>query len=131
MTIVIGFVDTPQGRMALQHGLREAEIHGAGVVVVNAALGEASLERGVSDLDELTALIESLRPAGVEIMDVVQPLGPSIADSILEETDRFNASQIVIGLRKRSPVGKLFMGSTAQQVLLQARCPVTAVKAER
>ena len=43
--------------------------------------------------------------------------------------DEVDADMIVIGLRRRTPVGKLIMGSNSQSILLDASCPVLAVKA--
>jgi nucleotide-binding universal stress UspA family protein len=51
-----------------------------------------------------------------------------IADEVLRVAQEVDASVIVIGLRKRSPVGKLLMGSSAQRILLEADRPVLAVK---
>ena len=50
-------------------------------------------------------------------------------DQILDVAQQTNAELIVIGLRRRTPVGKLIMGSQAQMILLEADCPVLAVKA--
>ena len=44
-----------------------------------------------------------------------------------EETD---ADLLVVGGRRRSPTGKAVFGSTAQEILLDAPCPVTLVKRE-
>ena len=51
-----------------------------------------------------------------------------LADAVVRIADAVDASLIVIGLRRRSPVGKLLMGSTAQRILLDADRPVLAVK---
>ena len=52
------------------------------------------------------------------------------SDAIIQEAQRENASLIVVGMHRRSRVGKLFLGSTAQRILLEATCSVLAVRAD-
>ncbi|MET8354239.1 MULTISPECIES: universal stress protein [unclassified Micromonospora] len=54
--------------------------------------------------------------------------GRDAAEEIVELAESEDVSLVVIGIRHRTPVGKLIMGSTAQEILLGARCPVLAVK---
>jgi nucleotide-binding universal stress UspA family protein len=51
-----------------------------------------------------------------------------LSDEVVRVAGAVDAAVIVIGLRKRSPVGKLLMGSTAQRILLDSDRPVLAVK---
>jgi nucleotide-binding universal stress UspA family protein len=57
--------------------------------------------------------------------------GDEPADVIVSQAEQQNARLIVIGLRRRSPVGKLLLGSTAQAVLFNAPCPVLSVRAQQ
>ena len=79
-----------------------------------------------SQLEEVRS---ELRAAGVEheVRQLVRGLDP--ADDLVNVANEVQADIIVIGLRRRSPVGKLLLGSNAQRVLLDAPCPVFAVKA--
>ncbi len=124
--VVVGFVDSPEGRAALTAAVREATIRASRVVVVLSDTGggqdpalDAAAERVRSELDE----------SGVrhEIRHTAR--SGDAAEDIVQIARREEASLIVIGLRRRSAVGKLFLGSKAQRILLDSPCPVLAVKA--
>lgn len=125
-TIVTGYVPTPEGEAALEWAIDHAAATDAALVVV-ARLGGA-VEVGVSEEQELDALDARLDGAGIS-HEIFQFSGSAgAADSILDHAGRTRADLVVIGQRRRSPVGKLVMGSTSQRILLEADCPVVAVK---
>lgn len=126
-TIVVGYVPTPEGEAAWDWAVGQARVSGDRVVVIAAEAPhpDVSPEAVVEQLE--ARLVE----AGLD-HEVVHLAGSAgAADSILDHARRHDASLVVIGQRRRSPVGKLVLGSTSQRVLLEADCPVVAVKAAR
>jgi nucleotide-binding universal stress UspA family protein len=49
-------------------------------------------------------------------------------EDLVTYADENNIDEIIIGIQKKSKVGKLLFGSTAQYVILRANCPVLTVK---
>jgi nucleotide-binding universal stress UspA family protein len=131
-TIVVGYVPKPEGHAALRAAAEEAQLRHARLVVVNSHRGGREFDRddAVETEEHLDQVRDELRKAGVEheIRQLVRGMDP--ADDLVNVATEVDAEFIVIGLRRRSPVGKLILGSNAQRVLLDAPCPVLAVKAE-
>jgi nucleotide-binding universal stress UspA family protein len=130
-SIVVGFVDRPEGHAALARAIAEAARHGVRLVVAHGRPQPAGIGSGaVPDADESAAhLGQALADATVEYDVVDLPVTDSYAEALVALADETAADMIVIGLRRRSPVGKLVLGSNAQRILLDATCPVLAVKA--
>lgn len=126
--IVVGYTPTPVGAAALQAAIEEARRRGAFLHVVNASRADAYVDHNLADAEQLSELEAVLADSGVPHR-VVQRVGKGEpAQEILDTALQASAGLVVIGLRRRSPVGKLLMGSTAQRVLLEAPCSVLAVK---
>ncbi|GGK79527.1 universal stress protein [Ornithinimicrobium pekingense] len=128
MTILVGYIPTPEGQAALQHAIAQARKDDALLVVVNSSRGEAAGDPRLLSEEQLGSAEEQLSGAGVEHLVVQPSRGRSAADEVLAAADEHRADLIVIGLRRRSPVGKLILGSNSQRILLEATCPVLAVK---
>jgi len=129
-TVVVGFVPSPEGLAAIEHATTLAATEGSRLVVVNSGVRRNDAHPSFASPQEWDALAERLTAQGVD-HELRQPtLAESPAEEILTAAREVGATTIVIGLRRRSPVGKLFLGSSSQQVLLEADCPVVAVKAD-
>ena len=128
MTVVVGYVPRPEGESALTQAVDEARSRGSRLVVVNTSRGDAAVDQRYADDAQLLALEATLAASGVEHQVVHGIRGREASEEILDVAQQHRADLIVIGLRRRTPVGKLLMGSTAQRVLLEAPCPVLAVK---
>jgi nucleotide-binding universal stress UspA family protein len=129
MTIVVGFVPTPEGEAALSAAISESRLRDEPLHVVNTSRGDSLVDSRFASGDALAGLRSRLDESGV-VYEVDQHLGSHEAsEELVDIADRLRASLIVIGLRRRSPTGKLLTGSQAQRILLDANCPVLAVKA--
>jgi nucleotide-binding universal stress UspA family protein len=128
----VGYVPKPEGRAALRRAAEEAKLRNSRLVVVNSHRGGREFDRedALESEEQLEDVRRELREAGVdhEVRQLVRGMDP--ADDLVNVAQDVDAEIIVIGLRRRSPVGKLILGSNAQRVLLDAPCPVLAVKAD-
>jgi len=130
-TIVVGYVPRPEGRAALHRATEEARLRNARLVVVSSQRGTRPFrsDDGADPEQQLQEVRDKLEEAGIEY-DIRQlHRGMDPADDLVAVAAEVDAECIVIGLRRRTPVGKLILGSNAQHVLLDAPCPVLAVKA--
>jgi nucleotide-binding universal stress UspA family protein len=133
MAVVVGYVPTPEGRAALGAAREEAQDRQLKLIVVNSHKGGASFEGedSIRTDEELEAVRRELENdvTDFEILELVRGNDPT--EDLIEVAAEVGAALIVIGLRRRTPIGKLVLGSNAQRILLEADCPVLSVKAPR
>lgn len=129
MRILIGYTRTELGQAVARRAIEEARLRDAQLLVLS------TVRSGTVDEDEAARYAQSLREfeqdvereqVSHRVLDYT--VGDSLAEDLLAAARKNEADLLIIGLRRRSPVGKLVMGSTAQEILLNADCPVLAVK---
>ena len=128
MKILVGYIPTPEGLAAVDWATEHAKLVGGELIVVNTGKNGDYSHPQFATSQDIDALDAELTEQGVQ-HDVRRPTdGLPAADSILSTATEIGADMIVIGLRRRTAVGKLITGSSAQAILLAADCPVVGVK---
>lgn len=139
MTVVVGFTDRPESEAALRRGVDEARLRASPLHVIQTVTETVSespqrakqwAERLESTRRRGEALEADLRAEGIDahFQLLADAATPSAATALLAAARELEAELIVIGVRRRSPVGKLVLGSVSQDVILGAECAVLAVK---
>jgi nucleotide-binding universal stress UspA family protein len=134
MTVVVAHQVSPTGSLVLTHGAREAALRGVELVVVHVV---ETLDLDVEEAQR-SGLSEDVRSAvaasgaGDVAWDIQLVTGTDdVAGSVVQAANEHAAELLVIGARRRSPVGKFLLGSTAQSIILDADVPVLVVKADQ
>ena len=129
MTVVLGYVKTDEGRAALATALELLQ-DGERLVVINKSEPD-DLGGEFSEEQEADAFHDRLAEQGVDAEVLTLTAADEPADVIVSQAIASQARLVVIGMRRRSPVGKMLLGSTAQAVLFNAPCPVVTARAQR
>lgn len=125
-TIILAHVKGDDGAAAIAAAVQEAQWRGARVVAISSQ-GDAGATPVFSSPEAREEIATAMTEAGIDFDLVIAH--DNAAEQILELAAAEQAELIVLSTRKRSPVLKLFLGSMAQQVILEADCPVLTVRA--
>jgi nucleotide-binding universal stress UspA family protein len=129
MTVVVGYVPDATGYLAVTEAARQARWRETDVVIVN-AVDSAGYTRPTAadelDLDALAARLDTDgMPHSIRHLDIGDG---TASDAVLGVAEEVGAELLVVGIRRRSPVGKALLGSNAQRIILNAACPVLTVR---
>lgn len=130
MTILVAYVPRPEGQTALDKGIELAKERNENLIVVNATPGGTGEDPSRVDAQDVERIEQLISVSGVKAEFKQFVRGKNAVEELEDMVATHNVSMLVIGLRKRTAVGKLIMGSMAQEILMTISCPILAVKAD-
>ncbi|WP_114854047.1 universal stress protein [Brachybacterium sp. YJGR34] len=127
-TVLLAYVPGPTSDAALAYAVEEARRRGASLLVLaSERRHDPRAPRGDVDPRPLDA---RLAETGLEVDLRTVPRRDDPADDILEAIEAEDVDVAVLGIRRRTPIGKILLGSTSQRVVMESPVPVVLVKPE-
>jgi nucleotide-binding universal stress UspA family protein len=129
VTVLLAYIRTPEGDAALAHAVAESRLRSTDAVLVNVTRPASDVDSPFSAEQLIDAAVALFAAADVNVEVRQLPAGTDPAEGILQVVAETKPELVVIGLRRRTMVGRLMLGSTSQRIILGVDCPVLAVKA--
>ena len=130
MKILLGYDGSEEADRALSLAVRHAKAFGAKVLVLKSR--NKGTNEDLPDIEKDEELLENakkmLAEAGVECETHLVIRGETPAEDLIDFAEENKVDEIIVGIAKKSRVGKLIFGSNAQYVILHAPCPVVTVQ---
>lgn len=130
MKILVGYDGSNVAKEALKVARRHARAFGASVeIVTSMETGTEGEQRAIDDAERGLGWAKSVfDEKGIPCKTHLLIRGMSPGEDLVQFAREHQVDEIVVGVKRRSKVEKILMGSTAQYVVLQAPCPVVSVK---
>jgi nucleotide-binding universal stress UspA family protein len=130
MNILVAYDGTKEAKEAAQVAAKHAKAFGGRIILAYSMVGGPEIPRIEFERAEKELQRQALafKEAGVDSETILSVRGLETGEDIIRIAEERKAEEIIIGIQRRSKVGKLLFGSTAQYIILNASCPVVTVK---
>ncbi len=130
MKILVGYDGSNAGKDAIELAISHAKAFGSKIEVVSSLIGGNATETvEIRHAEEdMVYAQKRIEKEGVECQTHVLIRNMAPGEDIVKFAEENDIDEIIIGIKRRSKVGKLLFGSNAQFIILNAPCPVVSVK---
>jgi nucleotide-binding universal stress UspA family protein len=130
MKILVAFEGSAAAKAALELAVKHAQaFKGELLLVWSMPTGDENQQEGIQAAENTLAYWKDhLAQEGLDCQTHLLIRGVDAGEDVVQFAADHNVEEIVLGVRRRSKVGKLLFGSTAQYVILNAPCPVVTVR---
>jgi len=130
MKILVGYDGTNAAREAIALAEQHARVFGATIILACSMVGGPEVPR--RDFETAENSLEHAKNALIDkkipCETIMSVRGLEAGEDLVQLAGERQVDEVIIGVRRRSKVGKIIFGSTAQYVVLNAPCPVVTVK---